>query len=299
MRVVAAPDKFRGTATAAEVAAATPRIELQTRDLGGYGLAILETGAGDHRRALSIYYGDASGGHGHYDRLNVEMFAYGHVVMSEDGYPTPFTRPSFHEWRRADTHKHYCVMVDELPQLNLYRGDLHSLVSLPELQMVDASAEVAYDGIASLYRRTSSLIDISPERSYLLDIFRVRGGRQHDWCFHGPGFPQFQFTGGDPGPVPEDLRLTVDGDRVLVHHAVDGVVAVLQDHPLGQRPQVVTEVERVGGGLHAGEDPRAGGTTRVCSPAVGRRRRRGARPGSCGRAPRPSCPRPPRGRRGR
>lgn len=197
---------------AAEVAAATPRIELQTRDLGGYGLAILETGKGEDRRALSLYYGDASGGHGHYDRLNVEMFAYGQVVLSEDGYPTPFTRPDFHQWRRADTHKHYCVMVDELPQLNLYRGDLHSLVSLPELQMVDASAEGAYEGIASLYRRTSSLIDISPERSYLLDIFRVRGGGQHDWCFHGPGFPQFQFTGGDPGPV--QAKGTLAGEDV-------------------------------------------------------------------------------------
>ena len=75
--------------------------------------------------------------------------------------------------------------------------------------MVDAWREVAYDGIASLYRRTSSLIDISP--SVHLSTSSA-GGTQHDWCFHGPGFPQFQFTGGDPGPVQD--KGTLAGEDV-------------------------------------------------------------------------------------
>jgi len=175
---------------------APPALELRTRDLGGYGMAILEAGHGDSRRGLSLYYGDATGGHGHADRLNIEMFALGHSVLPDDGYPTPFTRPDFHEWRRANTVRHYCVMVDELPQLTYYRGNLNTLLGTSQVQLVDASAERAYPGRVSLYRRTSALVDISPERSYLLDIWRVRGGGQHDWCFHGPIFPEFTIQGG-------------------------------------------------------------------------------------------------------
>jgi len=179
---------------------APPLPELRTRDLGGYGLAILEAGTGSQRRGLSLYYGDASGGHGHADRLNIEMFALGHVVLPDDGYPTPFIRPHFYEWRRANTFRHYCVMIDELPQLTYWRGYLHALASTAEIQFVEASAEAAYPDIASMYRRTCALIDLSPASSYLLDIWRVRGGSQHDWSFHGPNWPEFHIAGGELSP---------------------------------------------------------------------------------------------------
>ena len=186
---------------------------LKTRNLGGYGLAILESGKGKNRRGVSMYYGDATGGHGHHDRLNIEMFAYDRPMLPEDGYPTPFTRPDFYEWREADTYRHYCVMIDEGPQQNLYGGDLNTLAASPAVQFMDASAETVYEGVASLYRRTTVLIDISEEDSYLIDIFRVRGGSQHDWCFHGPAFfEDFSVTGGELGPVQE--KGTLAGEDV-------------------------------------------------------------------------------------
>lgn len=198
---------FNAEQVEAVVAAEGTDLGLQSRNLGGYGLAILERGEGEHRRAVRMYYGDASGGHGHFDRLNIEMFAFGRPMMPEDGYPTPFTRPDFHEWRRADTYKHYCVMVDELPQMNLHGGQLNTFAVAPEVQLMDASAEVAYEQKASLYRRTTAMIDLSRERSYLLDIFRVRGGSQHDWCLHGPAFTELSVTGGEVGPVQEQGTL--------------------------------------------------------------------------------------------
>lgn len=185
---------------------------LKTRNLGGYGLAVLESGRGQNRRGVTMYYGDANGGHGHKDRLNIEMFAYGRPMMTDDGYPTPFTRPNFYDWRGANTYKHYCVMIDEAPHRNRNAGDLNTLASAPQVQLMDASAEAVYAGLASLYRRTTALIDISEERSYLLDIFRVRGGSQHDWCFHGPPFPEFSMTGGELGPVQK--KGTLAGENV-------------------------------------------------------------------------------------
>jgi len=205
-------DYFDEEAVAQVVAEQGTDLGLKTRNLGGYGLAVLESGEGENRRAVTMYYGDATGGHGHADRLNIEMFAHGRALLTENGYPTPFTRPNFHQWRRANTVRHYCVMIDELPQLSLHAGDLNTLATTPEVQLMDASAEIAYPGLASLYRRTTALIDVSEEDSYLLDIFRVRGGTQHDWCYHGPPLPEFAIAGGELGPVQE--KGTLAGEDV-------------------------------------------------------------------------------------
>lgn len=193
-------DWFDEAAVARVVEEHGTEIEYVTRDIGGYGLAILEAGAGDSARGLSLYYGCAAGGHGHHDRLNIEMWALGRPMLPEDGYPYPFTRPDFWRWRFTDTHKHYCVVVDETTQRTKYAGRLNALVSTPGVQLVDASAEIAYPDHVSLYRRTAALVDLSPEASYLLDIFRVRGGRQHDWCYHGPIFFDLSLEGGVLGP---------------------------------------------------------------------------------------------------
>jgi hypothetical protein len=187
-----------------------PDMSLRTRNLGGYGCAVLEAGQTGNKRGLALYYGDAGGGHGHFDRLNIEMFAFGMPVLPEDGYPTPFTRPDFHEWRRANTYRHFCVMMDELPQMNLYAGQLHAIASTPGVQYVDVSAEIAYPG-AELYRRTCALVDMDPDHSYLLDLFRVRGGQQHDWCYHA-GTPEMQVSGGTLGPKQE--KGTLAGEDV-------------------------------------------------------------------------------------
>ncbi|MCK5801740.1 MAG: heparinase II/III family protein [Lentisphaeria bacterium] len=173
----------------------------KTRSIGGYGLAVLESGAEEHRRAITMYYGYAGGGHGHYDRLNIQMWAFGKAMLPEDGYPFPFTKPNFWRWQTTGTVKHYCVVVDETAQMTLSAGHLNTLASAPFVQLMDASAEAAYPGLVSLYRRTTALIDIDDERAYALDIFRVQGGAKHDWCFHGPAFFDLAVNGGTFGPV--------------------------------------------------------------------------------------------------
>lgn len=215
----------------AEVAAAHGTdLNLKTRDIGGYGLAILESGEGEHRRAAAMYYGFAGGGHGHRDRLNIQMWALGKAMLPEDGYPTPFTRPNFWRWRNTDTHKHYCVVVDDTSQTSQIAGDLNTLAASPTVQLMDASAAIAYPGAVSLYRRTSALIDISKEDAYLLDIFRVRGGKKHDWCFHGPAFFELEVTGGKFGPTQtkgtlagEDIAFGKEAPNTSGYHGLYNV----------------------------------------------------------------------------
>ena len=64
-----------------------------------------------------------------------------------------------------------------------------------------------------------------------------------------------RLRGRPPGPLPQRGRVVLDGDRVHVGDEVERVVVVLKDHPLADRAQVVAQVERVRGGLDAGQQP--------------------------------------------
>lgn len=196
--------EFDAEEVAAAVAKAGTQMDFRTRNLGGYGLAILESGEGASRRGLSMYYGHAGGGHGHRDRLTIEMqdARFKAPVLSDMGYPAHWLEKN--ELWTSNTVSHYAVVVNESAQQTTFAGHLNTLASAPGLQLMDASAEgVAYPATTSLYRRTVALIDLSPESSYVLDLYRVRGGWQHDYSFHGPAFPEFTVAGGQPGPVQD------------------------------------------------------------------------------------------------
>ncbi len=223
---------------AAVVAETGTDLGLRTRDLGGYGLAVLEAGEAPDRRGVSMYYGHSGGGHGQRDRLTLEMFAFGRPMLNDMGYPAHWLKKNAY-WT-GNTISHYLVVVDEGWQRTLNKGYLNTLVGTDDVQLMDAHAEdAAYSGTVSLYRRTSALVDISPSDSYLLDIFRVRGGAQHDWSFHGPPFPEFTVAGGEPGqmqetgtlagpqvPFGEDPRrhVQVDGSAALNPRDAEGVI---------------------------------------------------------------------------
>jgi hypothetical protein len=50
---------------------------------------------------------------------------------------------------------------------------------------VEARGERAYPGVAEVYRRLLLLVRVSDADAYVVDIFRVKGGRVHDWLLHG------------------------------------------------------------------------------------------------------------------
>ena len=209
------------------VAAEGTDLGLKTRNLGGYGLAILESGERSSRRGVSMYYGHAGGGHGHRDRLTIEMIAHGRPMLTDMGYPAHWGAKAGY-WT-TNTISHYCVLVDRSWHQTMFPGHLNTLAASPAVQLMDASAEeVTYPGKTSLYRRTSALIDVSPERSYLLDIFRVRGGKQHDWSFHGPPFPEFSVSGAEPGPVQARGRGRAGGGPALRGPLPGGLGGVLR-----------------------------------------------------------------------
>jgi hypothetical protein len=52
-------------------------------------------------------------------------------------------------------------------------------------QVLSVDNPQVYPGVTQVYRRTVALVDLDSAGSYLVDIFQVQGGLQHDYFLHG------------------------------------------------------------------------------------------------------------------
>ena len=184
---------LRGGIFDAEPEAIIPEIEavakkhgayvLKTDNMPSYGCAILRSGTGADARALSLYYGRNTG-HGHKDTLNIEIFGLGLDLMPDLGYPEFATNwPSRYEWT-SHTISHNTVTVDRIKQENNVRGKANFVVEGKGVSAAEVFANEPYPQ-TSLYMRTVAMIDVSDKDFYVVDIFRVRGGKEHMYSLHG------------------------------------------------------------------------------------------------------------------
>lgn len=156
----------------------------RSRLLDGYGLAVLNNM--NDSLAVSMYYG-IRGGHGHYDRLGIELFGHGRRLSPDLGRPD-FT-DSYCEGRFTwtnNTVSHNCLVVDNSKQRGVpsqteqsvnHGGKVLRFHDSPTVHVVDVDAPglASYDQ-TSIYRRTLVLVDVGDDDSYLVDVFRVKGG---------------------------------------------------------------------------------------------------------------------------
>lgn len=153
--------------------------------LGQKGLAILRAGSDFSpagQQGVALRYGPSLN-HGHYDDLNINFISHGYEMTYDIGYGLGSTHTQV-GWAKQ-TASHNLVMVDETAQGhdNPSGGSLHLFADLPHVKLVEADSNGSYasHGVTD-YRRTLALID-----GYLLDIFRVTGGKQHDYLLHTCG----------------------------------------------------------------------------------------------------------------
>ena len=165
-----------------EGADATPQPQA-SRLLDGYGMGILNNAK--DTIAASIYYG-FKGGHGHFDRLNFEIFAHGRPMMPDTGYPDFMNGyvPGIYTWSK-NTIAHNTVTVDAQRQLGNQAGTVHLFVDGGFARVIDVDAPETYPQ-CSTYRRCLVMVDVDEDRSYFVDFFTVEGGSQHDYSLHGP-----------------------------------------------------------------------------------------------------------------
>lgn len=168
-----------------KTAAATLQGELgyANRHLAGYGLAILQGGDRASPFAVALFYGQFIG-HSKRDKMHLDIFAEDCSMIPGFGYPET---ANSNDPRRAgffwNTVSHNTVIVDERMQ-EAARG--RCLAYDPGL--VCQHVEARNDGVypqCDTYRRGVTTVEISPTQRYIVDIFRVAGGRQHDWIIHG------------------------------------------------------------------------------------------------------------------
>lgn len=147
------------------------------------GFCILRAGSEQAgRRHVVLNYGKGNRGHGHMDKLAVNIIAYGYDLSADLGYPPSWVAPKKDGWE-THTASHFTAVIDGRNQ-EFATGSLNQLVEGPWVRLADASAERAYPDLASLYRRTVALVPVDDDRAYVVDLFRTAGGSEHDYSFH-------------------------------------------------------------------------------------------------------------------
>jgi oligo-alginate lyase len=144
-------------------------------------LGILRSGKGEHRRALWLDY-DSGGGHGHQDGMNLGLFAYGLDLLPEMGYPPV----QFGGWGspRARWYKksaaHNTVVVDGKDS-GKGAGKTTLWADGTWFRGIRAAGKKMNDG--KRFERSAFMVDLSGEDFYVIDLFRVAGGREHTQFF--------------------------------------------------------------------------------------------------------------------
>lgn len=145
-------------------------------------LAILRTAAGPDARAAWLDY-DSGGRHGHADAMNLGLFAKGLDLMPDFGYP-PVQYGGWGAPRAVwytQSVAHNTVVVDG-QNTRGGSGTATAWIDGQAFRAVRASAATLIGG--QQYERTATLVDVSPQDSYVVDVFRVVGGREHAKFLH-------------------------------------------------------------------------------------------------------------------
>jgi oligo-alginate lyase len=164
------------------------RIERVPRLLDGYGEAIVESGQWPAHRAFAVNYTSLYG-HRQYDNLNLELWARGVDLMPDLGYP--YTWDHRETWDAAQM-AHNTVTVDQTNAAYGRGGACGLMVSADGVHAVTTRHDPypAAEGKAvrnvDLYERTTVMVDVSPEQSYVVDLFAVSGGEEQIQSWHGP-----------------------------------------------------------------------------------------------------------------
>ena len=156
--------------------------------LEGMGLVFMRSGKPDHRAQLVFNYGP-SAGHHHYDKLSINFYALGDEILAERGYTYTMLRAF-----TTGTVSHNAVVIDRQSQprtrgtdvkdliLNLKQANHSSPVQFCQAWGDDIYKQTADSG---MYRRSTAMVSVDDKNTYLVDIFKVKGGSQHDYFLHG------------------------------------------------------------------------------------------------------------------
>ena len=150
--------------------------------LPGLGVAVMGGGQGD--KQLHVHLNFTSGhGHKHNDSLSFGLFANEKELLPDIGY----THTAYRAFG-ISTMSHNTVVVNGVEQQR--DGDwsgnrLRAFVTDGRaFHLAEAESASAYPPLGR-YRRTLMTVGHDSADAYVIDIFQVRGGEQHDYLLHG------------------------------------------------------------------------------------------------------------------
>jgi hypothetical protein len=155
---------------------------------------------GEHgRESLLLLSASHWGSHHQYDSLNLYYWKQGRELLTDLGYL--WDHPDKHHL--VDTIAHNTVVIDGDNQIRDGRGgNVHLFHSGDGIKAMRASS-TAY-AQASLYQRTSAIVDRGGGRNYVIDFFDVQGGETQDYVYHGMN-SDYRII--DASPSPADVSL--------------------------------------------------------------------------------------------
>ena len=201
--------------------------------MGASGKGMLGFGKGEKQVRLYSQW-EGTNNHDHYSNLELVLWACNEEISSETGYR------GLRDWN-ISTAAHNTVVVDEKNQsarehknknpddrLPLYPEYVHKdlwgvgalyddggslrLWDMAEkgIQIAEIDANKSYSTVAGtkVYMRTLAMVKIDDERFYVLDIFRVKGGKIHDYMLHGNLAKPYKIKiSADKEAVPDKLKI--------------------------------------------------------------------------------------------
>ena len=162
--------------------------------LTGRGYAMLRNGPAKYIKNKNdaefsdycMLFVPSDAGHGARETLSLQVGAYGLPLTPTPGYPNNVNEqdPQREQWVR-NTVSHNTVVVNDKAQ------DVADDAQFPLhfddagfVKMMDIEAPEAYNE-TDIYRRTLVTVDKGDGAYYAIDFFRVLGGEEHVYSFHG------------------------------------------------------------------------------------------------------------------
>lgn len=157
----------------------------RSHNRGGYGQANLQSPHRENPRAASLYYGrniHTGIAHGHDDRLTINYFSHGRVLMPDLGYPTYANdNPERAGWT-SHIFSHNTAMVNDRGSrrdAQSWSGKTRLFSEEYPVRIVDVDGDASSFLGVSEYRRILVMVDVDEIDSYLVDVFAISGGTNH------------------------------------------------------------------------------------------------------------------------
>lgn len=160
----------------------SPRQRMEPALLPDAGIAVLGGGEGENQLHAHLNFTKGRH-HKHYDALAIGLFAGGRELLPDIGYT--WTNYRLH-WTRS-TMAHSTVVVDGVDSkldADHTGHQLRQFAVTQGFQFASAQSVVAYPQ-TKRYRRTLAFVGNDARDGYLIDVFEVQGGNQHDYILLG------------------------------------------------------------------------------------------------------------------